>query len=69
DTDTTDLVKPKGFVVLNESYAASDDLANDLILHCKERMASYKRPRWIEFVDDLPKTATGKLQRVKLRCD
>jgi benzoate-CoA ligase family protein len=69
ETDTADLVKPKGFVVLNESYAASDELANALIMHCKERMASYKRPRWIEFVDDLPKTATGKLQRVKLRCD
>lgn len=34
---------------------------------CKQAMAAYKRPRWIEFVDELPKTATGKIQRVILR--
>jgi acyl-coenzyme A synthetase/AMP-(fatty) acid ligase len=39
----------------------------DLITHCVENMAAYKRPRWIEFVKELPKTATGKIQRYRLR--
>ena len=38
-----------------------------LIDFCVDEMAAYKRPRWIEFVDELPKTATGKIQRFKLR--
>lgn len=65
--DPSDLVKPKAFVALNEGYAASPDLAEELIEYCREKMAGYKRPRWIEFVDELPKTATGKIQRFKLR--
>jgi 4-hydroxybenzoate-CoA ligase/benzoate-CoA ligase len=39
----------------------------ELIAYCQEKMAGYKRPRWIEFVEELPKTATGKIQRFKLR--
>ena len=39
----------------------------ELIEHCKAAMAEYKRPRWIEYVDELPKTATGKIQRFRLR--
>jgi acyl-coenzyme A synthetase/AMP-(fatty) acid ligase len=66
-TDQSDLVKPKAYVILKEGYEGSDDLTNELIAHSKEQMASYKRPRWIEFVDELPKTATGKIQRFKLR--
>ena len=62
--DDSDLVKPKAFVVLKEGATATEA---ELITHCKEEMASYKRPRWIEFVDSLPKTATGKIQRFKLR--
>jgi acyl-coenzyme A synthetase/AMP-(fatty) acid ligase len=42
-------------------------LAQDLVDHCAKEMASYKRPRSIQFVDALPRTATGKLQRLKLR--
>ena len=42
-------------------------MASDLIAYCKEKMAEYKRPRWIEFVPELPKTATGKIQRFKMR--
>jgi len=42
-------------------------LAGELVDHCSREMAAFKRPRWIEFVDELPRTATGKLQRSKLR--
>ena len=42
-------------------------LADELRRHVKERLAPYKYPRWIEFIDELPKTATGKIQRFKLR--
>lgn len=66
-TDQSDLVKPKAYVVLNKGYNASDGLANELIEYSKEKLAAYKRPRWIEFVDELPKTATGKIQRFRLR--
>ncbi|MBI4787465.1 MAG: benzoate-CoA ligase family protein [Chloroflexi bacterium] len=65
--DAANLVKPKAFVVLKEGRTASDDLAAELIAHCREKMAEYKRPRWIEFVNELPKTATGKIQRFKMR--
>ncbi len=65
--DQSDLVKPKAFVILNQGVAASDALAAELVTYCKEKMAAYKRPRWIEFVEQLPKTATGKIQRFKLR--
>jgi 4-hydroxybenzoate-CoA ligase/benzoate-CoA ligase len=66
-TDQSDLVKPKAYVTLKEGYKGSDELAQELIAHCKDQMADYKRPRWIEFVDGLPKTATGKIQRFRLR--
>jgi benzoate-CoA ligase len=62
--DTDELVKPKAFVVLKPGQAAS---AADLQAHVKSQLAPYKYPRWIEFVPDLPKTATGKIQRFKLR--
>ncbi|WP_444547808.1 AMP-binding enzyme [Stigmatella ashevillensis] len=42
-------------------------MIQQLTEHCTEKMAAYKRPRWIEFVTELPKTATGKIQRFKLR--
>ncbi len=50
-----------------KDHIPSDQLAQALIEHCQQATAVYKRPRWIEFVDELPKTATGKIQRVKLR--
>ena len=65
--DQSDLVKPKAFVVLQKGQTPSDELAKQLIEHCRAAMAGYKRPRWIEFVDKLPKTATGKIQRFRLR--
>ncbi len=66
-TDQSGLIKPKAFVTLKENYAPSDALAQELITYCAEQMAAYKRPRWLEFVVELPKTATGKIQRFKLR--
>ncbi len=65
--DQAELIKPRAFVILNEGYKPSDELASELIEYCKQKMAEYKRPRWIEFVPELPKTATGKIQRFKLR--
>lgn len=67
DVDRSDLVKPKAFVTLNEGFEASDPLAQELIDFCRHSIAGYKRPRWIVFLETLPKTATGKIQRFKLR--
>ena len=65
--DQDELVKPRAFVLLKDKTEASDDLADELKQFVKSRIAPYKYPRWIQFVDDLPKTATGKIQRFKLR--
>ncbi len=65
--DESALFKPKAFVVLRDGYDPSTELEAELIQYCRERMAEYKRPRWVVFVNDLPKTATGKIQRFKLR--
>ena len=65
--DIDELIKPEAFVVLNQAGDASTVLADDLLRHCQERLARYKYPRWVNFVDELPKTATGKIQRFRLR--
>lgn len=65
--DEQALVKPKAFVVVREGTVPSDDLAEELKQWVQGRLAKYKYPRWIEFVSDLPKSATGKIQRFKLR--
>lgn len=65
--DEDRLVKPKAFVVLRREKEASPALAAELTEFVRARIAPYKRPRWIEFVPSLPKTATGKIQRYKLR--
>ena len=65
--DDDKLVKPIAFVVLKPGYTASTELAETLKQHVKTLLAPYKYPRWFEFVDELPKTATGKIQRFKLR--
>ena len=65
--DADELVKPKAYIVLNQGYEASEATANELKTFVKGRLASFKYPRWIEFVPELPKTATGKIQRFKLR--
>jgi benzoate-CoA ligase len=65
--DDDRLVKPKAFVVLNRGYRASAALEEELKEFVKAKIAPYKYPRWITFVPELPKTATGKIQRFKLR--
>jgi benzoate-CoA ligase len=65
--DENELVKPKAFVVLKPGVAADDGLASVLQEHVKSLLAPYKYPRWIAFVDELPKTPTGKIQRHVLR--
>jgi benzoate-CoA ligase len=62
--DEQGLTKPKAFVVCKPGLQIS---ADELKLHVKSQLAPYKYPRWVEFVSDLPKTATGKIQRFKLR--
>ncbi len=65
--DADELIKPEAFVVLNNAADASESLADDLLKHCQDGLARYKYPRWFNFVEELPKTATGKIQRFKLR--
>lgn len=63
------LIKPKAFVVLKSPDRAGDGCARALQDHCRQKLAPYKYPRWIEFRAELPKTATGKIQRFKLRAE
>jgi benzoate-CoA ligase family protein len=65
--DKDGLTKPRAFVLLKDKTKANDALGDELKQFVKSRIAPYKYPRWIEFVDELPKTATGKIQRYKLR--
>jgi len=65
--DEDGLIKPKAFVVLKPGIASDPSHFDVLKSHVKLRLAPYKYPRWIEFVSELPKTATGKIQRVALR--
>jgi benzoate-CoA ligase len=61
------LVKPAAYVVVRPGVAATPELASDLKQFVGARLAVYKRPRWVEFLPELPKTATGKIRRFKLR--
>jgi 4-hydroxybenzoate-CoA ligase len=65
--DTDGLVKPKAFVVLKNGRATDDALLAELKEHVKRAAGNWKYPRWIEICTDLPRTATGKVQRFKLR--
>jgi benzoate-CoA ligase family protein len=65
--DADGLLKPKAYVLLKSEFTASVQLQSDLQSHVKSKLAPYKYPRWVEFVDDLPKTVTGKIQRFRLR--
>ena len=65
--DHDGLVKPMAFVVVRPGVTATPELARELQQFVRERMAEYKRPRWVEFLPELPKTATGKIQRFRLR--
>ena len=65
--DAEKLVKPKAYVVLKDPKDASQELAEELKEFVRNRIAPYKKPWWIDFVPSLPKTATGKIQRYRLR--
>ena len=65
--DGDGLIKPKAFIVLKNGYAADERLLETLRVHVKERAGPWKYPRWIDIRPDLPRTATGKIQRFKLR--
>ena len=65
--DSDGLVKPKAYVVLKQGFAADEKLFEALRAHVKEKAGAWKYPRWIDVRVDLPKTATGKIQRFKLR--
>jgi 4-hydroxybenzoate-CoA ligase len=64
--DADGLLKPKAYVVLKNGEAG-EDLGATLREHVKTAIGAWKYPRWIEVLDSLPKTATGKIQRFKLR--
>jgi 4-hydroxybenzoate-CoA ligase len=65
--DADGLVKPKAFIVLRSGFAADERLIEMLRVHVKQSAGPWKYPRWIDIRVDLPRTATGKLQRFKLR--
>ena len=65
--DADGLIKPKAFIVLRNGYAADERLMETLRVHVKQYAGPWKYPRWIDIRPDLPRTATGKIQRFKLR--
>ena len=65
--DESGLVKPEAHVVLVDGAEESEDTTGELLQLCKSGLAPYKYPRWFQFSEELPKTATGKIQRFKLR--
>jgi len=64
--DGDDLLKTKAFIVLKSGFAPSDQLAGELNAFCRKTMASYKAPKFIEFVASLPKTGQGKIDKRQL---
>ena len=67
-SDEDGLTKPMAYLILANDVEPSTELAEELKNYVKEKLAPFKYPRWVEFVHDLPRTATGKIQRFKLRC-
>jgi acyl-coenzyme A synthetase/AMP-(fatty) acid ligase len=65
--DASGLLKPAAYVVLNDNFIPSDSLRKELQDWVGTTLTSYKKPHWVEYLPELPKTATGKLQRFKLR--
>ncbi len=65
--DAAGLIKPEAHIILQDPDEAGETLTAELLAHCKKGLAPYKYPRWFQFVAELPKTATGKIQRFKLR--
>ncbi|MBB4199262.1 benzoate--CoA ligase [Rhodoblastus sphagnicola] len=67
--DAESLIKPAAYVVLQAGREGDAALTAELMQFCKSRLAPYQYPRWIRFVPELPKTATGKIQRFRLRAE
>ncbi len=65
--DGNSLIKPAAYVVIRPDFVPGEELVHELQDWVMQRIGAYKRPRWIEFLPELPKTSTGKLQRFKLR--
>ncbi len=65
--DSDGLLKPKAYIVLKQGFTQNDQLFESLKTHVKDKAGAWKYPRWIDVREDLPKTATGKIQRFKLR--
>jgi acyl-coenzyme A synthetase/AMP-(fatty) acid ligase len=65
--DADGLVRAHAFVVLAAGVSGTQALEGELREHVRKRLAGYKAPRWVEFVPELPKTPTGKIQRFRLR--
>ncbi|MEM7378314.1 MAG: hypothetical protein AAF460_12515 [Pseudomonadota bacterium] len=65
--DDDDLEKPKAFVVLEPGHRGDEAMIDTLKAHVQAAVGKWKYPRWVAFVDALPKTPTGKIQRFKLR--
>jgi 4-hydroxybenzoate-CoA ligase len=65
--DSDGLLKPKAYIVLKQGFASNDALFESLKAHVKDKAGAWKYPRWIDVKAELPKTATGKIQRFKLR--
>jgi benzoate-CoA ligase len=65
--DKDELIKPYAFLVLNTGFSPSESLKDEIKQFVKDKIATYKYPRWIEFADSIPKTAGGKIQRFVLQ--
>jgi benzoate-CoA ligase len=65
--DSENLVKPCAYIVLNNMVEPSEALEKEIKEYVKKELAHYKYPRWIRFVEDLPKTPTGKIKRFELK--
>jgi benzoate-CoA ligase family protein len=65
--DADGLIKPEAWIVMNEQRADPAKIEPELVQYCKAKLAPYQYPRWFHFIPELPKTATGKIQRFKLR--
>jgi Acyl-CoA synthetases (AMP-forming)/AMP-acid ligases II len=65
--DADDLSKIAACIVLHDDVAGTPELARELQQFVLGRLPVFKRPHWVEFLPELPKTATGKVQRFKLR--
>jgi benzoate-CoA ligase family protein len=65
--DDDGLIKPEAWIVPNQKRVDPAKIEREMVQYCKTKLAPYKYPRWFHFVSELPKTATGKVQRFRLR--